>query len=472
MAMASPSGSRDRLSDLPNDVLGHVLSFLPNKLAGRAAVLSRRWRHIFSSVDTISFEEPDGARADDRNNLYHESNKEEKKSRSAALLDDVWSAILCRRRCAVDAHVPLRSFRVAFDNCHVWNSYHVDQWLSYVLRHSRRELHLDVRFRLGAICTHHQERRKSGWYNLPRNLFSCVAMRSLGLSYCGLNLPAAINLPFLETLRLTGVDHGDSGSGSIQRLIASCPRLVDLALEANNKLEKVSVLGIRLRRFALRCCHSVKTVDIDVSELRSLDYTGTVPPESLLSLHGSPEKIIPSCTIDFCNIHYANLTDHARIVPFLEKISNTERLHLHHRHIPFHYNFQGFPLFPNLTTLMLRGGNVRPDVVRAILEQTPNLEVLSLLMEFPEDLGWKPEPPDEASFSVPCLRHRVREINIIHYQGDDVLQSMMAKLLFRNALVLERLCVVLVKGSFELQARRKKEIETWVVAADVRRTFL
>uniref|UniRef100_A0ACD5UWT2 Uncharacterized protein n=1 Tax=Avena sativa TaxID=4498 RepID=A0ACD5UWT2_AVESA len=461
MASSSPPGRRDRLSDLPDDLLGHVLTFLPNKPAGRTAVLSSRWRRIFSSVHTVSFEERPGERAGDWTTFYYEAH--ERKSCSAVLLDDVWSALLCRRRCAGD-HVPLRRFRFAFDSCHGWNKNHVDQWITYVLRHCVRtpELHLDLCFGLGSICNNDDYRR--GWYSLPRGLFSCTGIISLCLSYCQLNLPKAIHLPSVETLRLTGV----SGDGT-QRLIASCPRLTDLTLEANNSLEKVSVLDRRLRRFALRCCHSVKTVDIDASELRSLDYSGTVPPESLLSLHGSPE-IIPSCTVDFCNVISADAQEHGKIKRFLEKISNAKRLHLHHGRIPYSY-FQGFPRFSNLTRLALQGPIQSPDVVRGILEQTPNLEILSLFMENSVVLDGELTAPDEASFSVPCLRRRVREINMVHYQGDE-LQRTMARLLFRNALVLERMCVLLPRGPIELQARMKDEIETWVVAEDVEKIFL
>ncbi|KAG2609198.1 hypothetical protein PVAP13_4KG019916 [Panicum virgatum] len=43
----------DRLTDLPDCVLGHVLSFLDAKQAGRAAVLSRRYRHAFAGVHTV-----------------------------------------------------------------------------------------------------------------------------------------------------------------------------------------------------------------------------------------------------------------------------------------------------------------------------------------------------------------------------------------------------------------------------------
>jgi hypothetical protein len=57
--------------------------------------------------------------------------------------------------------------------------------------------------------------------------------------------------------------------------------------------------------------------------------------------------------------------------------------------------------------------------------------------------------PNEASFPVPCLPSQVRDINMVHYQSDE-LQRMTARFLYRNAHVLKK-CVVLVKGPFALQ---------------------
>jgi hypothetical protein len=184
--------------------------------------------------------------------------------------------------------VALRRLRFAFDNCHQWNFVHVDQWLSYVLRHSSQELHLDLRFRIGRICRSYEDydydhedsskrvevdsRSDNGsdyWsYVLPRRLFRCTVLRTLSTAYCQLKLPPAVNLPFLQTLSITGACH--DGERSIQRLISSCPCLIDLTLEAIPRLKGVSVLDKCLRRFALRCCHNVKSVDIDALELMSL----------------------------------------------------------------------------------------------------------------------------------------------------------------------------------------------------------
>lgn len=49
----------DRLSKLDDEVLGHILSFLPAREAARASSLSSRWRHVFAAVHTVSMAETD-----------------------------------------------------------------------------------------------------------------------------------------------------------------------------------------------------------------------------------------------------------------------------------------------------------------------------------------------------------------------------------------------------------------------------
>jgi hypothetical protein len=461
----SASNRRDRLSSLTDDVLGHVLSFLPTKEAACAAALSHRWRYLFGNVHTISFEEKEGARAHDWTTWYHDML--ELKSCSDELLDNVGAALLCRRRCA-GLPVPLRSLRFAFDSWHLMDGVAVDQWLSYALTHTRGgyhpDLHLDMCFHLGPACAYEQRGKTKhcmdvgldpNWrYLLPRSLFSCTALRTLCITHCRLNLQRkgmAIELPFLETMRLTAL--GDSGR-SIQRLISSCPRLADLTLEALWRLKTVSVLDKRLRRFSLRCCHELTSAYVDASELRSLDYKGFVPMESLLSLHGSPTSI-SSCTIDFCHPLYME-TQLDWVRNFLSKIPDVRVTHLHLHLKSFESKFielVELPLFSYLTRLMLRGciqSDHTIDTVRWILVLIPNLEVLTLqVME--SDKVDEVTHPDESSFLIPCLQQRLREITIENYQGIQP-EKMLAKLLLRNALVLERLHVVFAK---ELKSKQK-----------------
>jgi hypothetical protein len=399
--------------------------------------------------------------------------------------------------------VPLRSFHFAFDSCSGWDKVAVDQWLFDVLcRSGNEELHLDLRFHIGPICKRRKDedndekepKDNEGWgYVLPTALFSCTAIQTMCLSHCKLNVPETVDLPFLEALRLTGIRGDDSGY-MIQRLVWSCSRLVDLTLEANSRLKRLTVLDKRLRRFALRCCHNIAKVIIDASELRSLEYSGSVPEESLLSLSGSPG--LASCTIRFCRVRPNNELEFVGFRRFLEKVSDSKHLHLHHRGLDSGF-LAVFPTFSNLKRLELQGPVQSSDSVngiRRMLEHTPNLEVLSLYMDT-NPQKQKAEPityrrrleelddddeeeeeyersivvdnllvPDESGLSsMPCLRHSVKEINMVNYQYD-VQHRTLASLLFRNALVLERMCVVLGKGQFALQVELKKEIESWLVA--------
>ncbi|KAJ1691976.1 hypothetical protein LUZ63_016131 [Rhynchospora breviuscula] len=45
----------DRISLLPDHVLHHILSFLPLKQAGRTSILSPRWRHVWASLQRLTF---------------------------------------------------------------------------------------------------------------------------------------------------------------------------------------------------------------------------------------------------------------------------------------------------------------------------------------------------------------------------------------------------------------------------------
>ncbi|KAK1679045.1 hypothetical protein QYE76_039893 [Lolium multiflorum] len=486
----SPSRARDRISGLPDDVLGHILSFLPNDEAGRAAVLCRRWCDVFGHVHTISFEEREGERNDDWYTYYLEAT--ERRSCSTAI-DRISAALLCRRRCA-GGHVPLRTFRFAFDKfMDGLDTIQVDQWLSYVLEYARQELNLDLRFVIEPICHHDRysgaavddnagsdsDDDETGLYRLPRRLFSCAALKTLCLSHCLLKLPEAIHLPCLETLRLTNIRH-DSGR-SVQRLVSSCPRLDDLTLEAFHHLRTLTVLHRRLCRFALRCCHSAKSIQIDASELRSIEFRGYLPRESLVTLHGLPaSRGITSCTLALCTPVSKSPAKLKAFRRFLWSFAASKRLHLHHQRLHTKcLTADGLPLFFHMTHLVLQGRVHRREfigAVRGMLEQTPNLEVLSLHMAEEKERLWERVEsgclgkagdaamvmvPDGWGFSkTPCLRLRVREINMEHYEGNET-QRTLARLLFANAIVLERVRVVFAGKCFAVQARLEEEIESW-----------
>ncbi|PNX99113.1 F-box/LRR-repeat protein, partial [Trifolium pratense] len=46
----------DRISELPDPILSHILSFIPTKLAATTSILSKRWKSVWHSVLTLDFD--------------------------------------------------------------------------------------------------------------------------------------------------------------------------------------------------------------------------------------------------------------------------------------------------------------------------------------------------------------------------------------------------------------------------------
>lgn len=122
-----------------------------------------------------------------------------------------------------------------------------------------------------------------------------------------------------------------------------------------------------------------------------------------------------------------------------------------------------------------------------ILELTPNLEVLTMLIlpdvkELPR-YRYRHEvvcdPEASLSLDVPdvpisrCFRDGVREMNVVHYQYQGrVPQRTLLKFLLGVATALEELYVVFPPGKFEVQSMLMGEIESWVMDRPVKVTFV
>jgi hypothetical protein len=169
--------------------------------------------------------------------------------------------------------------------------------------------------------------------------------------------------------------------------------------------------------------------------------------------------------------------------------------------------FVALPAFPSLRYLQLNGRALRNDPgpvivasTNTILEAAPNLERLTLFFE--------PPPPEthhegrhqhyfrdskrvelldahhlhynqydsldnalRASVPIaPCLRSRVRRINLVHYQGGRA-QRMLAMFLLRNALLLEKLYCEFAQGPMWIQKELMREMESWVANDTARKVF-
>lgn len=510
-------GGGDRLSRLSDAVLGHILSFLPAPEAARAAALSRRWRHVFATVHTLSFDEADDGPTtdgDDEDDAYsvwssdYYNYSPAPKPRSVPappFATGVLAALLGRHRGA--AHAPLQAIGVKFDQfSEAASARAVDALVTYAVLDAGDYLRqVDLRFGGGPICNREYSLRRSGSkssppgtnsYVVPTTLFSCSALRTIRLGPCKLSLPSAITLPSLDTLHLVRVT--DTAT-NIQRLVSACPRLADLRLKACRPLTTLSILDTHLRSLTLKCCHDLASVTVDSSELQTFKYRGAVPSSpSFLTMHGA--RRVSWCALDFCGDEASDpAAELTGLVGFLQLFASTKYLRLKSArlgcsigHDIFSSVSHGFPILSHIeiTGMVPDSDTAVVATMARILEWSPSLETVSLfflpeLREIDEKNQYynEDEVPDAHKLSyryvdlpvpegalIRCLRERTREINFVHYQGA-MAQRMVAKFLLRNAPVVEEVCCEFATGPLFIQTRLMEEIREWTVNTSANMMF-
>ncbi|OMO52666.1 hypothetical protein CCACVL1_29125 [Corchorus capsularis] len=187
-------GKSDRISDLPWDVLNSIIVHLPLRDAARTSVLSRKWRHKWTSLSQFVIDDkcfpyslPDKARWGEVRRIF----------------DQVRS----------NHSGPIEKFKLAA-YCHPDHS-DLDEWIVFLTGKGIKELILqDFSF----------IRR----FKLPSCLFSCPQLICLELHGCIFKLPPTFRgFNCLKRLQLTQVS---IISETLDHLIHSCPVLERLTL--------------------------------------------------------------------------------------------------------------------------------------------------------------------------------------------------------------------------------------------------
>jgi hypothetical protein len=556
----------DRIGKLGDDVLGHILSFLPSQEAARAAALSTRWRDVFASVHTLSLEEPEIPIADDNDDDNYCYSPEYGRPPKAMDPDPptrftatVTAAIVARHR-GPAAAPPLRALRVALNEYRSRDFRAVDQCVSYTMKQAGPSLALDLCLRRAplqcdgapygqpcfaeasvigqnpqtscevssgdAVALSPEKDRTvddddgddavssedeggelpPAEYAVPRGLFACAVLRSLRIGPCRLSPPHTISLPSLQELLLSGVS--DDGQ-QVQRLISACPRLADLTLETCHTVTGLSLFDTRLRRLAVRCCHNLASVSLDVSELDAFEYRGAVPRNHLLETYIVSESgrwftalpLLSTCTIDICRQEpissWEEVANHSWFVH--NRFHCARHLHLRSARFGFGSGIGALPrqsAFLGLQHLELQGHLFHQDtatiaaVMYGILSHAPNLEVLSLIFETqPPQVSHALNLCNERVFldahhleynqysvinapsaMITCLTYSVSEINFVHYQGGEA-QRTLAKFLLSNAPLLDRLFCQFAEGPLWIQTQLMHEMKGWVMNNEANMMF-
>ena len=205
-------GNSKSLENLPEDILRHILSFLPTRDAVRTSVLSKVWEYLWASTPNLDFD------------MYSLA----KRKRKRKLFMNFVERVLYLRDSSV-----LQRFTLCYDV--LQDASRVNSWISVAVRHNVQVLSIKLRnFEDG--------------FSLPYVLFTCKALKSLHLCMpCILNLPTTIWFSNLKILTIKNVTFSDECL--TQQFFSGLPVLEKLQLEdcswGSLKVVRISATNLR-----------------------------------------------------------------------------------------------------------------------------------------------------------------------------------------------------------------------------------
>ncbi|XP_040945321.1 F-box/LRR-repeat protein At4g14103 [Gossypium hirsutum] len=331
----------DRISNFPDHIRCHILSFLPIKEAVRTSIISTKWRYLFASISTVVFD------------TYLLCGLTHRNVGSFKNFVD--------RLLKFPGQLSLDCFRLRADEIASWNDgdhdFDVSGWICGAVCRGVKEIDLY----LDNFC-----------HTLPALLFTCHSLLTLTLTAKDskiIEVPSEVCLRNLKTLCITNsVLVGDS----LNRLISNCHVLEDLAFDecsvADAREVNIQIPSLKslVLDFFFPAGDSNYVVVINAPNLVYFRYDSVRVEGYSLSNMKSLEKA--EICIWFDSSNYETSATH-----LFQGICNVRSLWLNiHEVIPLTIRI---PIFHNLIEFEFYG---RENLLVEFLHCTPNLKTLTV----------------------------------------------------------------------------------------------
>ncbi|GFZ15489.1 hypothetical protein Acr_24g0016790 [Actinidia rufa] len=308
----------DKISNLPEAVLCHILSLLSTKEAVRTSILGTKWKDLWAVIPNLEF---------DFKSMYHPHGiYSDSKEKLNKFMNFVERGLILRDGLNIQ--------KFAISCFEIYDFPYIYAWISNVITCNIQEIDIQ-------LSVH-------PYAQLPWSLLTCRTLVTLKLSgRFVLNVPSSIHLPSLKILHLRSLIYLDDVS--IEKLFSSCP-VLERSGRSKERLGQRTILhcfcAIAKKIIFTNLPHLVEA-DIDVQRPRMSDVDSS--------------------------------TFAKRVHNLLPRISNVKFLLLstHTLQVLGYYHGYNIPKFHNLVHLKL--GVDRHHAWRLLpnlLVNSPNLEVL------------------------------------------------------------------------------------------------
>ncbi|XP_010469324.1 PREDICTED: F-box/LRR-repeat protein At3g59200-like [Camelina sativa] len=359
----------DLISNLPNPLISHILSYLPTKEAASTSVLSKKWRYLFAFVTNLDFDDSD---------------YENDVGRSDAEISTSFMGFV-DRVLALQGNLTVNRFSLDCSNFDI-DLDRVTGWILNVLGRGVSDLDLSLLE-----------------YTLPCEIFVSKTLVKLKLGP-GEDLCLTIDrkdvfLPKLKTLYLDSVVVEERGFGFV-KLLSGCPVLEELVLMNIGweywKFCTVSLKSLKTLTFFREeeyTDENPKSVSFVTPNLVYLEYSDAVAGQypkvnfsSLVEAHiGLRLTDDQSADANVSEDDYFPEDDEGRqmtvnATDFFKGISSVQILYLSAKAIEvLTFCCEPIPVFNNLIQLTIEShSEVGWDSLPGLLKNCPNLETLVL----------------------------------------------------------------------------------------------
>ncbi|XP_065631077.1 F-box/LRR-repeat protein 25-like [Quercus suber] len=258
----------DKISELPESLLHHILSFLPIKQVVQSSTVSKRWNYVWSTIPVLEFDKS-----------FFESK--------------LWCQDT-KKTCEIQRkRVELYHF--------------VEQNLLSRFKSDVEELNLDFQ---------KFERKWKRYYPLPQNILLAKSITVLRLKACRLeSYFGDMNLSALKILSLYKVGTNDQ---IIQNLVAGCPVIEDIGIEDCRGLKSVQFSGLpKDKAIELKNNKGVETVELEASNIYHVH---------IQQFEASKINLVPCKNLKLLKLGKLHITDscfnyHTSQLPLIEYLS-------------------------------------------------------------------------------------------------------------------------------------------------------
>lgn len=239
-------GKGDRISELPDEILVFILSFMTLKEAAVTSVVARRWMPLWASISHLYFDAAKSLhRFTFRPDLYE--------------LEREKYVNLVNRVLGLHNGPCLNEFRIHFDLDKTCQG-DINEWLRFALTKRLQRLELDF------SQSHYN-------YNPDSSVYYTFPFHQLGPAFLGINPRLFIGFNSLKALHLNCVH---VTGGAVECILSICSLLETLSVWRSHDFGSLKVAGpLNLNYLEISDCEGINTIQIDdTPNLVSFIYRG------------------------------------------------------------------------------------------------------------------------------------------------------------------------------------------------------